>query len=87
MIEFIDKTEEKSGTPINRANLMAVQGFVGLTTTFLEDGAVVETNSKGETLTTRFGEDGSIIETFKGTKTITKKTTFNDDGSISEVLS
>lgn len=87
MIEFIDKTSESNGTPINRKNMMAIQGFVGLTTTFLEDGAVVETNSKGETLTTRFGEDGSIIETFKGTKTITKTTTFNNDGSISEVLS
>lgn len=75
------------GTPINRANLMAIQGFVAKTTTFKTDGSIVETNSKGEKLTTVFNSDGSITETFEGAKKIVKKTTFNSDGSITEVLS
>ena len=87
MIEFIDKTTSQSGTPINRANLMAIQGFVGCTTVFNADGSITETNSKGETLTTTFNADGSITETFVGTKTIVKTTVFNDDGSITEVIS
>lgn len=86
MIEFIDKTTSKNGTPINRANLMAMQGFVAKTTVFNADGSITETNSKGETLTTRFG-DNSITETFVGQYTIVKTTTFNVDGSITEVLS
>lgn len=85
--DFIDKTTEQIGTPINRENMMAVQGFIGLTTVFNEDGYIVETNSNGETLTTVFNADGSITETFVGEKTITKTTTFNEDGSITEVIS
>lgn len=87
MIEFVDKTTEKSGTPINRANLMAIQGFVAKTTVFNTDGSIVETNGKGETLTTKFNTDGSIVETFVGEYTIVKTTTINNDGSITEVLS
>lgn len=87
MIEFVDKTSSKAGTPINRANLMAIQGFVAATTVFNTDGSIVETNSKGETLTTVFNANGSITETFRGAYTITKTTTFNSDGSISEVIS
>lgn len=86
MIEFIDKTSSKSGTPINRANLMAIQGFVAKTTVFKPDGSIVETNGKGETLTTVFG-DNTITETFVGQYTIVKTTTFNADGSITEVIS
>lgn len=86
MIEFIDKTSTQNGTPINRANLMAIQGFVAKTTVFNSDGSITETNGKGETLTTRFSTN-TITETFVGTKTIVKTTTFNSDGSITEVLS
>ena len=86
MIEFIDKTTTQSGTPINRANLMAIQGFVAKTTVFNDDGSITETNGKGETLTTVFNTDGSITETFKGSKTIVKTTTFNNDGSITEAI-
>ena len=87
MIDFIDKTSERNGTPINRENLMAIQGFVANKTVFNDDGSITETNSKGETLTTVFNTDGSITETFVGEKTITKTTTFNADGSVSEVIS
>lgn len=85
MIDFIDKTTEKKGTPINRANLMAIQGFQAQNTVFNADGSITQTNSSGQTLTTTFGEN-TITETFVGEKTISKKTTFNDDGSITEVI-
>lgn len=87
MIDFIDKTSEQSGTPINRDNLMAIQGFIASNTVFNADGSITETNGKGEKLTTKFNSDGSITETFVGEKTITKTTNFNTNGSISEVLS
>lgn len=87
MLEFIDKTTTQSGTPINRANLMALQGFVAKTTTFNADGSIIETNGRGETLTIVFNSDGSITETFKGSKTIVKTTRFNSDGTIIETIS
>lgn len=87
MIDFIDKTSEQKGTPINRKNLMAMQGFMAKDTVFNTDGSITETNSKGEVLTTIFKDDGSITETFVGEKTMTKTTTFNSDGSVSEVIS
>lgn len=74
------------GTPVNRAHLMAIQGFDSKTVVFNADGSITETNSKGEKLTTKFNTDGSITETFVGSKTITKKTTFNANGSISETV-
>ena len=87
MIEFIDKTTEQDGTDINRDTLMAMQGFISKTVSFNNDGSIVETNSKGETLTTTLNDDGSITEVFKGKKTITLTTVFNNDGTISEVVS
>ena len=87
MKEFIDKTTAKAGTKINRANLMAMQGFIGTTTTFNADGSITEINSDGEKLTTIFNSNGSITEQFVGEKTIRKTTTFYSDGSIGEVIS
>ena len=84
MIEFIDKTSAASGTPINRTNLMAMQGFVGNDIVF-ESNKIIETNSKGEKLTTEF-YDGYIIETFVGKYTLKKKITFNNNGSITEAI-
>ena len=85
MKEFIDETSVQSGTPINRANMMAIQGFIGKTIEFLNDGRILETNSSEETKTTEFMSDGSIVETFVGEKTISKKTTF-ESNKIVEVL-
>lgn len=87
MIEFIDKTDSQSGTKINRAAMMAIQGFIGMTISFAEDGSIVETNSQGHTKTTSFLADGSIQEVFVGDKTITKTISFNSDESITEVIS
>jgi hypothetical protein len=85
MYDFTDKTPEKSGTPINRKSLMAVQGFIGSRIQFYED-RVIETFDNGNILTTIFNEDGSISEVFQGEKTITKDIIFRDDGSIREVV-
>ena len=87
MIEFIDKTSEQNGTPINRENLMAMQGFIAKNTVFNDDGSITETNEDGHTLTMVFNSNNSITETFTGEKAITKTTHFNGDGSISEVIS
>ena len=87
VIDFIDKTSEQNGTPLNRENIMALQGFQAKRTVFNADGSITETNAKDETLTTVFNADGSITEIFVGKKTITKTTTFHADGSILEVIS
>lgn len=87
MKEFIDKTPENNGTPINRESMMALQGFIGKTTIFNDDGSITETNADGHTKTTKFNDDGSITETFVGEKTITKRITFNNDRSITEEIS
>lgn len=87
MIEFIDKTEERAGTKLNRKNLMAMQGFINQETMFVEsDGSIVVTNADGHTTTTRFNSDGSITETFVGEKTITKTTTFEGNKIIEVVI-
>jgi hypothetical protein len=85
MYEFIDKTAEKSGTPINRATMMAIQGFVDSKLTIYDD-RIVEEFGDGSVLTTTFNADGSITETYVGEKTISKKTIFSVDGSIWEVV-
>jgi hypothetical protein len=87
MIEFIDKTAETPGTPLNRANMMALQGFQARTFTFGDDGSVTEIGADGSTKTTVFGDDGRIVETFVGEKTIVKTTIFNENGNITEALS
>lgn len=87
MIEFIDKTSTASGTPLNRKNMMALQGFYENTLDFQKDGTIVETNGEGHTKTTTFNSDGSITEKFIGKKVITKTTIFNKDGTIKEVIS
>ena len=78
-----------AGTPLNRLNMMAIQGFETVTTMFNADGSITETNAEGDRLVTTFSSNGNIKEVFTGTNgmTITKTTTFNADGSISEVIS
>lgn len=85
MIEFIDKTSTQGGTKINRATMMAIQGFVANTIEFMDDGSIIETNGFGETKRTIFNADGTVLEVFSGEKTITKKTSF-DDRNIEEVI-
>ena len=85
MIEFIDKTSEQSGTPIDRAHMMALQGFIAKTTVTDPDGSTTETYADGHTLTTRKNADGSITETFVGEKTIIKTTRFNGNVITEEV--
>lgn len=85
MKDFKDKTSTESGTPLNRASMMAIQGFIAKETTFNDDGSITEVNADGDTLTTVFNSDGSIVETFGNAQTITRTTTFGD-GVISEVI-
>ena len=82
MIEFIDKTVNENGTPINRFNLMALQGFISSTINFKDDGSIEEVNANGETKTTIVNDDGSITETFVGKIIITKTTHFRENGTV-----
>lgn len=80
-------TVTATGTNINRALLMAMQGFYGQTTVFNANGSITETNQAGDVKQTVFNANGSITETFtSGSHSISKTTTFNPDGSISEVI-
>lgn len=85
MIEFIDKTPDVNGTKINRHNLMAAQGFIGMTTVFNDDGSITETNAEGQTRKTYFQDDGSIVQIFQGQKQIVKLITF-PNGNVKEVI-
>ena len=85
MVEFVDKTSEQLGTPINRDNMMAIQGFIGMTTE-KKDGGVLQTNADGHTLFTIKNVDGSITQTFTGEKVITK-TIKKENSKIVEVIS
>lgn len=82
MKEFIDKIEGvEEGTDINRAAMLAMQGFQNNTVVF-NDNAIIETNGDGETLTITFNNDGSITEVFEGEKIITKTTQFSGNQII-----
>ena len=80
MIDFIDKTTEQAGTPINRENLMAVQGYQYENVNFGNNN-IIKTNSKGETETMTFSGN-QITKTFVGVggKRITQTITFANNG-------
>ena len=72
-VRKIDGTEQtveypdgwQNGTALNRANLMAMQGFGGVETVFNADGSISETFTAGTQVmnkTTSFNDDGSITE-------------------------
>ena len=83
MIEFIDKTSEQLGTPINRENMMGLQGYVAESVVFGEN-SITRTNSKGEVETATFGEN-TITKVFVGDKTITQTVTFTENGYTKEL--
>lgn len=87
MIDFIDKTSEQDGTPLNRKNLMAIQGFQASTIKLNADGSITEINVDGNVLSVIFNANGSITETFSGEKIISRTTTFNEDGTIQITMS
>lgn len=84
-VDIVPGVEE--GTPLNRRNMMAIQGYGNANTVFNADGSITETFAEGVQETT-FNDDGSIVTVFTGTdgKVMTKTVTFNDDGSIAEVV-
>lgn len=89
MIDFIDKTSEQNGTPINRENMMAIQGMENSNVDIVEnaDGSITVTEAYNDnhtlTVSAFENEDGSItiVETFVGEKTIAKTTTINAEGT------
>lgn len=87
LFDFIDKTTEQNGTPINRESMMAIQGFISTNTVKNADGSITQTNSEGHTLKTIKNADGSITQIFVGEKTIAKTIRKLSDGQIEEVVS
>lgn len=84
MKEFIDKTSETSGTPINRATMMAIQGYQNKVISF-GNNVIIESGEDYREI--RFNADGSITDELKGEKRITKTIIFNNNGTIREVIS
>jgi hypothetical protein len=82
VVDFKDKTSEENGTPLNRKNLMAVQGYVNETVSF--GNQIVKTNADGQTETIIF-EGDKIIKTFVGEKTITQTITFSENEYVKEL--
>lgn len=82
MVDFKDKTSEESGTPINRENLMAMQGYQNESVVF--GNTIVKTNDKNETETITFSGN-QIIKKFVGEKTITQTITFTENGYEKEL--
>lgn len=86
-VEFADGATV-TGTPLNREAFLAIQGFQTLHTTFNNiTGDITETDADDNTLITSVV--GNVItEVYTcGTQTATRTTTFNINGSISEVIS
>ena len=84
MVEFIDETSEKTGTDINRKNMMAIQGFSNKKIFFDDLGRIIEENEDGEQLITEI-DGNKIVETFYGEKIISKTTEISD-GIITEKI-
>ena len=82
MIDFIDKTSEQNGTPINRENMMAIQGYQAENVTFSD--TITKINDNGETETITFSEN-QIIKRFVGEKVITQTITFTENGYKKEL--
>lgn len=86
IVEFADEPTE-TGTPINRDNMMAIQGLDGSLTVFNSDNTIDTTYSDGTVVKVIFNSDGTISETVTNNiQIINKKTTFNADGSIKEEI-
>lgn len=88
MINWIDEIPGSvEGTPVNRANLMDMQGFYNCSTAFSSDYSTVTEDYTDGTLVTVINGD-TITETFtaKDGKVISKTTNISDF-SISEVIS
>lgn len=86
MKDFIDSTPDVRGTPINRANLMAAQGFVTSDIKYDGENRIIQKFPNGERLVTTRYADGTFSQVFVGSKTITKNIAFNNDGTITEVI-
>lgn len=86
-VEMADNPNAE-GTVLNRAVLMAVQGFHAVDTEFLADGSVKETNEYGDVLITTFPAGLICLETFTSADglRVLKKKTYSENGKIREVI-
>ena len=88
MVNWIDeKPGTVEGTPVNRKNLMDMQGFNNYALVISEDGNTITQTSEAGTLVTNIN-GSTITETFTGAdgKAITQTTTIdglNIEGAVS----
>lgn len=85
MKDFIDKTNDTAGTPFNRKNMLAIQGFIGNTVSINDDGTVTVINDEGEKEMITYS-NGTITEQFTGEKTVTNTVSFPGDGTMKGTL-
>ena len=74
------------GTPINRENLMAIQGFIGNVISVDNNGNIIQTNSKNETKIITPLINGARKTIFEGAKIMTIKTSFDTNGILEKLL-
>lgn len=91
MRDFIDKTSEQSGTPLNRSNMMAIQGFDAEEK--IRDGNATRClNSNNEILTINDMNNDGVIQiiftgsTENGSKQLYMDIAFTPEG-IKKVIS
>lgn len=86
LVDFTDKTSTQKGTPLNRANMMAIQGFENVEITFV-DGYLVETNTtNGVSRKIKVVPHESITEIIvSSTGTSTKTTRLNNSGFVTTI--
>lgn len=72
MIDFIDETEEREGTPLNRSNLMAIQGMENVSFSFADGVIVIENKDTGTIFSMSMTDDNTFVEHLAGEKEITK---------------
>ena len=79
-IVTIENAEEAEveGTPLNRENMMAVQGYQFEDVVFSRNG-YTKTNDKNEIETVNFSVN-QIVKQFVGEKTVTQTITFTENG-------
>lgn len=86
-IVFYDPTNSKCYLIKIENKTAFQQNQMGGTTTFNDDGSIVQTPTNGGSITTTFGDNTVTEVIVQNGFTVTKTTTFNNDGTISEVMS
>lgn len=94
MVNWKDKITGQNGTPVNRANLMAMQGFQATTTNITKNGTtttITETNAAGDLLVTTITKNSNnttinAVFTAVDGATMSTTTTITKTGSGTSIV-